>query len=235
MKLIIETVRFSEPDLRKFHPEGFEAVQTAVETAHHARATARTAEEMLHARHLAELANERRQAELRLGETFFDKARNRTFFLLGNTRAQLTKSSICGSRRGALEETINAAATRYACKDFEACRKLCEEVKAALMPVPAANAKPKITMITRQAPVGPSVPALAAPADYSPSPSVLYESGRKAEQNRRYEDAAEAYRKVLAIRPNHIPAQSGLERLRKLASASAPRRHEAERKIGRLA
>jgi len=234
MKLIIETVRFSEPDLRKFHPEGFEAVQTAVETAHHARATARTAEEMLRARHLAELANERRQAELRLGETFFDKARNRTFFLLGNTRAQLAKSSICGSRRGALQEAVNSAVTRYACKDFEACRKLCEEVKAALTPAPIANDKPKVTVITKPAPT-PNPPVVPVPANCSLSPSVLYESGRKAEQNRRYEDAAEAYRKVLAIRPNYIPAQSGLERLRKLAPTSAPRQHHAEQKIGRLA
>jgi hypothetical protein len=81
----------------------------------------------------------------------------------------------------------------------------------------------------------PNTPAAAVPAGYSLSPSVLYERGRKAEQDRRYEHAAEAYRQVLAIRPNHIPAQSGLERLRKLASTSAPRRHDAERKIGRLA
>ena len=212
MKMLIDSVLFSESDLRQHNPDGFRAVQEAVESVMQAKALARTPEEIQRAVFLAETAIERKITELRVGELFFTKTRNQTFFALGNARAKLIHSNISGARRQELQQRIDGAITDWTMKRFAAAKAAAKEVEAALQ-----ETNPPV--VARRFLVAKPTQKLMVP-DGPHSPSGWYELGIRKEKQNQFAEAAEAFQRVLTLVPRHPLAPVALQRAKHKAIAA---------------
>jgi len=212
MKMIIDSVLFNEADLKEHNPDGFRAVQEAVEAVVQAKVTARTPEEKQRAIYLAEKASDRRISELKLGETAFNKMRNQAFFTLGNARAKLGRSSVSGAQRQELEQRIDSAITDWTMKRFTVAKIAAKEVESALPESnPPAVARPVLVI----------KPVLKAALSTDPqSPSAWFELGLRREKNQQFAKAADAFQRVMDIAPRHPLAPAALTRVKRKAVAA---------------
>jgi len=202
MNVHLESASYSELDFATYNKPGFLKVQAAVAAVQQARTLASTPEDMEHAVQLAQAAAERRNTEQHVAEQNFLKARQSAGDRLRDAIDKFERSSLWGTRRLAVEQRIQHAATRFTLKCFEDVATEVREILNALNTQKSAPSHPK-----------PSVCEAVATMPEPKSASGWFERGRRLEQKGHCTAARSAYQKALNMAPGHFQAQNRLARL----------------------
>lgn len=207
LDLKLESASYSELDFPIYNGPGFAAVQQAVAVAQQTRALAQNPEELQKATWLMRSAADRKNHEQTTAMRNFDEARKKAYEAVWKIAVGLSRSTISGSRRLELENTLDHLVTKFGLKNFP------EVEREAAKMVTTLNSPKLIAPHAQLRPASAFRPALPPTRREPQSASAWFELACTLERKSRTAEAINGYRQALRLNPRHFQAENHLNRL----------------------